>query len=138
MRQGWRTGAAWLAGAILALGGQAAAQQLRLPPDLAYAKAEGSPGNVIFSHQFHVPVSEKCTACHVTLFRMLTPTRTVTHVEMEAGRSCGACHNDRMAFGPTDAAGCGRCHVGEGRSGREPGTGANARVAASHETPAPH
>jgi c(7)-type cytochrome triheme protein len=39
----------------------------------------------------------------------------VTHAEMEAGRSCGACHNDRMAFGPADPVGCARCHVGEGK-----------------------
>ena len=115
MNHTFRSGAAWALVALLALGGYAAAQQLRLPPDLPYAKAEGSPGKVIFSHQLHVAVSEKCTACHVSLFRMLAPTRTVTHAEMEAGRSCGACHNDRMAFGPTDAAGCGRCHVGEGK-----------------------
>lgn len=116
MKQEWRTGAAWALATLLALGGHAAAQQLRLPPDLVYAKAGGSPGRVAFSHQVHVAVSEKCTACHVALFRMLTPTRTVTHAEMEAGKSCGACHNDTMAFGPTDPAGCGRCHVGEGKS----------------------
>jgi c(7)-type cytochrome triheme protein len=110
-----RTGIAWALIALLALGGHAAAQQLRLPPDVPYAKAEGSPGKVIFSHQLHVAVSEKCTACHVTLFRMLTPARSVTHAEMESGRSCGACHNDKLAFGPAEPAGCARCHVGEGK-----------------------
>ncbi|MGE5848740.1 MAG: cytochrome c3 family protein [Candidatus Methylomirabilota bacterium] len=116
MKRDWKKGAAWTLAALLALGGHAAAQQLRLPPDLTYSKAEGSPGEVIFSHQFHAAVSEKCTACHVTLFRMLAPTRTVTHAEMEAGKSCGACHNDTMAFGPADPAGCARCHVGKGKS----------------------
>jgi c(7)-type cytochrome triheme protein len=116
VRREWKRGAVWAVAALLALGGHAVAQQLRLPPDLVYAKAEGSPGKVIFSHQLHVAVSEKCTACHVTLFRLLTPTRTVTHAEMEAGKSCGACHNDKVAFGPTDPAGCARCHVGEGKS----------------------
>lgn len=116
MKRTYRSEAAWALVALLALGGHAAAQQLRLPPDLTYSKAEGSPGRVIFSHQFHVAVSEKCTGCHVTLFRMLAPTRTVTHTEMEAGKSCGACHNDTMAFGPADPAGCARCHVGEGKS----------------------
>ena len=113
MKPTYRSGAAWALVALMALGGHAAAQQLRLPPDLTYSKAEGSPGRVIFSHQLHVAVSEKCTACHVSLFRMLTPTRTATHGEMEAGRSCGACHNDKMAFGPTDAAACSRCHGGK-------------------------
>ena len=105
-----------MAGAVLAVGVHATGQQPRMPPDLAYSKGEGSPGRVVFSHQFHVAVSEKCTACHIKLFRMLKPTRQVTHAEMEAGRSCGGCHNGQMAFGPTDAAGCTRCHVGEGKS----------------------
>ncbi len=112
----WKIGMAWVAGAVLALAAQAAAQQLRLPPDLVYANSGGSPGKVVFSHQFHVGVSDKCTSCHVKLFRMLSPTRQVTHADMEAGRSCGACHNGQMAFGPTDPAGCARCHVGEGKS----------------------
>ena len=113
--RGWTTMAVWLAGAVLIVAGHAAAQQLRLPPDLTYSKAEGSPGKVVFSHQFHTAVADKCTACHVKLFRMLRPARQVTHTDMEAGKSCGACHNGQMAFGPTDAAGCPRCHVGEGK-----------------------
>jgi len=113
---GWRAKATCMAGVVLILAGHAAAEQLRLPPDLTYSKAEGSPGKVIFSHQFHTAVADKCTVCHVKLFRMLRPTRQVTHADMEAGKSCGACHNGQMAFGPTDPAGCTRCHVGEGKS----------------------
>jgi len=113
---GWRAKAICMAGVVLILAGHAAAEQLRLPPDLTYSKAEGSPGKVIFSHQFHTAVADKCTVCHVKLFRMLRPTRQVTHADMEAGKSCGACHNGQMAFGPTDPAGCTRCHVGEGKS----------------------
>ena len=115
-RRGWKQRTAWLAGAVLILTGHAAAQQLRLPPDLVYSKAEGSPGKVVFSHQFHTAVADKCTACHVKLFRMLRPARRVTHADMEAGKSCGACHNGQVAFAPTDPAGCSRCHVGEGKS----------------------
>jgi c(7)-type cytochrome triheme protein len=114
--RGWTTMAVWLAGAVLIVAGHAAAQQLRLPPDLTYSKAEGNPGKVIFSRQFHTAVADKCTVCHVKLFRMLRPTRQVTHADMEAGKSCGACHNGQMAFGPTDPASCTRCHVGEGKS----------------------
>ncbi len=116
MRCRWRTGIAWVLGFVLAFAAHGTAQQVRLPPDQVYQKAEGSPGNVVFSHQIHVALSEKCTACHVKLFRILQPTRQVTHAEMEAGRSCGGCHNGQMAFGPTDAAGCNRCHVSEGKS----------------------
>lgn len=112
LRCGWKRAAACLTGAVLIWSGAAAAQQLRLPPDLIYSKAEGSPGKVVFSHQFHSGVSDKCTACHVNLFRMLQPTRQVSHGDMEAGKSCGACHNGQMAFGATDPASCTRCHGG--------------------------
>ena len=81
-----------------------------------YAKAEGSPGKVVFSHQSHVAYADKCTACHVKFFRILQPTRQVTHAAMEKGASCGTCHNGQMAFGPTDPAACIRCHVGAGKS----------------------
>jgi len=108
----------WLAliGGMLFLGASAFAGQMRLPADLVYSKADGSPGKVVFSHEFHVALSDKCTVCHGDLFRMLRPTRTVTHPDMEAGRSCGACHNGSMAFGPGDPATCDRCHGAGGKS----------------------
>jgi c(7)-type cytochrome triheme protein len=112
LRCGWKRGAACLAGAVLIWSGGATAEQLRMPPDLVYSKAEGSPGKVVFSHRFHTGVSDKCTACHVKLFRMLQPIRQVSHGDMEAGKSCGACHNGQMVFGPTDPASCTRCHGG--------------------------
>ncbi len=112
MRGIGRLGVVTVAAMALALGGLAGAQQLRLPQDLVYAKASGSPGKVIFSHTSHVAYSEKCTACHVKLFPILRPMRQVTHSTMEAGESCGACHNGQMAFGPGDPATCTRCHAG--------------------------
>jgi c(7)-type cytochrome triheme protein len=102
--------AGWVLLAMVGLAPTAGAGELRLPADIVYSKHAQSPGRVVFSHQTHVAVSEKCTACHNALFRMLTPTHAVSHVEMEAGRSCGSCHNDAMAFGSKDPAGCGRCH----------------------------
>ncbi len=110
--RGGEAGIIWLAATALMLAGSSAAEQLRLPPDRVY-KSDGSPGKVIFSHEFHTAVADKCTACHMQLFRMLRPTHRVTHAEMDAGKSCGACHNGQVAFGPTDPAGCNRCHVGE-------------------------
>lgn len=101
-----------VAAAALALAAQAAAQPIHLPRDLVYAKAPGSPGKVVFSHNSHVAFTDKCTACHVKLFPILRPTRQVTHAVMEAGESCGACHNGQMAFGPSDPATCTRCHAG--------------------------
>ena len=112
---GGKAGIAWLVAAVLMLAGSSVAGQLRLPPDLVY-KSDGSPGKVVFSHEFHTAIADKCTACHIQLFRMLRPTHRVSHADMEAGKSCGACHNGHMAFGPTEPAGCGRCHVREGKS----------------------
>ena len=103
------------AGLATAIGAPAASQQLRLPADLVYGNSAASPGKVIFSHDFHVAASGKCTACHLRLFRMLRPTGQVGHADMDAGRSCGACHNDQMAFGSADPANCARCHLGDGR-----------------------
>ncbi len=108
----WRLGVLAVAATTLVLGGQAGAQQLRLPQDVVYAKASGSPGKVVFSHTSHVAYSEKCTACHVKLFPILRPMRDVTHAVMDAGGSCGACHNGQMAFGPGDPVTCARCHAG--------------------------
>jgi len=84
--------------------------ELRLPPDLVYDKAEGSPGPVVFRHATHFDLAEnRCTACHPRPFRMLRPERLVTHAEMNAGRSCGLCHDGRKAAPVDDE--CGHCHA---------------------------
>ncbi len=116
MKRGWSILAVCMGAAALAmLGPEAAGQQLRVPRDVTY-ETGGGPGPVVFSHESHVGYTEKCTACHIALFRMLQPTRRVTHADMEAGRACGACHNGQMAFPSTDPAGCARCHGGEKQS----------------------
>ncbi len=112
MRCRWRMLVVCVGAALAALGPDALAQQLRLPRDLTYDKG-GGPGPVVFSHESHVAFSDKCTACHVALFRMLQPTRQVTHADMETGRACGACHNGQMAFPFSDPAGCDKCHGGK-------------------------
>ncbi len=112
MKRMAKFGLVFAVGVVLALAALAAAQQPRLPQDMVYAKAAGSPGKVVFRHTSHVAYTDKCTACHVKLFPILRPTRQVTHAVMEAGKSCGACHNGQMAFGPGDPATCTRCHAG--------------------------
>lgn len=83
---------------------------LRLPPDIIYGKAEGSPGPVVFRHAAHFELAgNKCTACHPGPFRMLRPERRVTHDEMNAGRSCGICHDGRKAAPVDDE--CDHCHA---------------------------
>ena len=95
---------------VVLLGGVGAAEQLRMPPDFTFQGAPGSPGPVVYSHEIHQAFADKCTACHIRLFPILSPTRHVSHSAMEAGKLCGACHNGQMAFGPTDPASCEKCH----------------------------
>ncbi len=58
VRQAWWI---WVAviGGTLCLGMSALAGQMRLPRDLIYSNSAGSPGKVVFSHEFHVGVADK-------------------------------------------------------------------------------
>jgi c(7)-type cytochrome triheme protein len=99
--------------AMAALAGSEISPNLRLPADVTYGSAEGSPGPVIFSHATHVPLTDtRCVACHPEPFSILGPTGRVTHAEMEAGRKCGACHDGVKASGIDDD--CSHCHRLEG------------------------
>lgn len=83
--------------------------ELRLPPDIVYDKADGSPGPVVFRHAAHFELAgNRCTACHPAPFRMLRPTRLVSHDEMGAGRLCGICHDGKQAAAAGDD--CAHCH----------------------------
>lgn len=85
------------------------AEELRLPPDVTYDKADGSPGPVVFSHDSHFLFAEgKCTACHPGVFSILHPAGRITHEEMDAGRKCGVCHDGKAASSVQDA--CDSCH----------------------------
>jgi c(7)-type cytochrome triheme protein len=67
--------------------------------------------DVIYSHDFHVGQRGlKCAECHYQIFaRMAHNMRDkATMAEMQAGRSCGNCHNGRRAFGVDKN--CERCH----------------------------
>jgi len=64
-------------------------------------------GNTPFSHKVHVPLY-KCGECHNGLFTTGVAAKRYSMPDMEAGKSCGACHNDKTAF--TAAANCARCH----------------------------
>jgi c(7)-type cytochrome triheme protein len=108
-----------------ALGIGAGAATLRLPPDIAYDRSPDSPGPVIFSHVNHValaPSTEgECTGCHPEPFKMLKPSRHVTHDEMNAGKLCGTCHDGKTASGVQDD--CEHCHKARSQSGYSARTG---------------
>ena len=64
-------------------------------------------GNVKFSHELHTGIY-KCGECHVKLYLPSAKNKRVTMAEMEAAKSCGACHDDKSAF--TVKENCDRCH----------------------------
>ena len=66
-------------------------------------------GAVLFSHAGHVEAAGlKCQECHQKFFKNSKQHQTVSMKQMEKGKSCGACHNGKAAFGVKDQ--CERCH----------------------------
>jgi c(7)-type cytochrome triheme protein len=103
-------------GVALSLGAARAADEPRveLPPDPVYSTSEDSPAPVVFRHWTHVPLEgNRCDGCHIGLFKILEPTRQATHEEMDAGQSCGTCHDGQRAFATQDGDACLNCHGGE-------------------------
>jgi len=87
--------------------------EIHLPPDIVYEQSLKADSAVVFSHGTHVALAEnRCTGCHPKPFRMLTPTHHTTHGEMNAGASCGICHDGKRAFGLRDRESCATCHSG--------------------------
>jgi c(7)-type cytochrome triheme protein len=66
-------------------------------------KATGPTG---FSHKSHLEKSADCFTCHPSIFAA-GPNKHYTMKDMEKGKSCGACHNGKKAFG---LATCVSCH----------------------------
>jgi c(7)-type cytochrome triheme protein len=86
---------------------------VKLPGDLVFDRVVGPARAVVFSHETHFGFEgNRCTGCHTGLFRMLEPSHRTSHAEMNAGRSCGACHDGRHAFGVADSSTCTTCHSG--------------------------
>jgi c(7)-type cytochrome triheme protein len=66
-------------------------------------------GPVVFTHDNHAArVGLKCSECHYKIFSTVAKHNSVTMVEMQQGRSCGACHDGLRAFDVK--ANCNRCH----------------------------
>lgn len=80
-------------------------------------KTVGDEGKVTFSHEMHTEkVGLKCDVCHKELFKMKKGGDVLTMATMDAGKSCGFCHdgkkvvNGKTAFDLKDKANCGKCH----------------------------
>jgi len=67
-------------------------------------------GNTVFSHDTHVEgAGLKCQVCHSKLYTNAKQHKAVTMKAMEQGKSCGACHNGKAAFGVKER--CESCHT---------------------------
>lgn len=71
---------------------------------------ENKGGTVIFSHEAHnVGAGLVCKDCHPKLYTNKRQHKPVSMEEKNKGKSCGACHNDRVAtFSVTEN--CELCH----------------------------
>lgn len=93
------------------------AAQVKTPPDFSFTQGKDSPGGVTFSHEKHIAAGNKCTSCHVKVFKMKKGTSgELTMAKMKDGQFCGACHNGKtdvggkVPFTTEDKANCEKCH----------------------------
>ncbi len=92
----------------------------RLPAPVVLDASAGAEGRVIFDHATHLAfLGPRCTFCHPGTFSILGNSSPIVHDVMNAGRSCGACHNGERAPATGSEEACTTCHTGWGP--REPG-----------------
>jgi c(7)-type cytochrome triheme protein len=113
----WGTLALTIVFAIGLMSAPSVFAQAKGPADMTFEKGKDSPGAVTFSHEKHVAAGNKCTACHVKIFKMKKgASGPLTMEKMKAGEQCGACHNGKTVvegktpFSVADAANCQKCH----------------------------
>jgi c(7)-type cytochrome triheme protein len=82
------------------------------PAAFEFPSDPSSPGKVAFDHARHLAKGGKCADCHPRLFAMKRGAAKLEMDGMGAGKTCGACHNGRKAFGVTDGDTCTTCHKG--------------------------
>ena len=67
--------------------------------------------SVQFSHDYHVTkIKLRCSECHYGLYTNRAQHKVVGMAAMEKGKSCGACHDGKKAFGVSDKKRCASCH----------------------------
>ena len=64
-------------------------------------------GNVAFSHKLHTGLYT-CADCHASLYKATRSKVKVSMKDMEAGKSCGGCHDGKTAFSVKEK--CESCH----------------------------
>ena len=74
------------------------------PGTITFKTESGDAG---FSHELHLGMY-KCADCHTKRFPFKAGAKHFTMAQMEAGSSCGACHNAKDAFSVKGD--CDKCH----------------------------
>jgi c(7)-type cytochrome triheme protein len=82
------------------------------PARIGLRRHSDSPGQVAFDHRAHR--GTRCDRCHPALFAKQASTQPLDKEAMRQGKSCGACHDGKAAFGVDDSDACERCHRPEG------------------------
>jgi c(7)-type cytochrome triheme protein len=72
--------------------------------EVVYGVKETGP--TPFSHTSHLKKFHDCSPCHTKLFKA-GKNKTASMADMQKGKSCGACHNGKQAFGINL---CSKCH----------------------------
>ena len=82
---------------------------LAVPSGKTVEYAGGPGGKVIFEGKAHADKGLKCSDCHPKIFPMKKG-EGLKMADMDAGKSCGTCHNGEKAFKTSNQADCGKCH----------------------------
>jgi len=74
--------------------------------------AGGGAGKVEMDAKVHASKGLKCPDCHTKpkLFEMKKGKEKHTMADMNAGKSCGGCHDGKKAFSVKAEADCAKCH----------------------------
>ena len=67
-------------------------------------------GKVAFDGKTHADKGLKCPDCHTKIFQMKKDAGKSKMADINAGKSCGTCHNGDKGFKASDAANCTKCH----------------------------
>lgn len=80
--------------------------------DISFQRKSGAAGGdyppAIFPHWVH-RMQFRCYVCHDDIFTMKAGSNRVTMDAIEQRKSCGTCHNGKIAFGVSFDT-CPRCH----------------------------
>ena len=81
------------------------------PGDIKFVRQSAGMDDVApatFPHWVH-RMAYTCYACHEGLFKLKAGADTITMDDIQAGQSCGVCHDGKTAF-ESNLSTCNRCH----------------------------